>query len=71
MTLRQLRESCFILQMELAEKIGVAPSTISKWEAGQSQPDLRYIRLLGSALHVTPEEVQQAMNEQSEPKTKS
>lgn len=63
MTLRQLREAKFLMQLELAEQVGVSPATISKWERGLSQPDLRRMRQLAAAFAVTPEEVKRAVEE--------
>ena len=61
MTLQQLREAKFMLQLELAEKAGVAPSTISKWERALGKPNLRHVRELAIALETTPEVIQQAV----------
>lgn len=37
-TIRKLRRSMDITQRDLAEKVGVERSTISKWETGTSVP---------------------------------
>jgi transcriptional regulator with XRE-family HTH domain len=63
MTLKQLRESKYLLQMEVAEKLDVSPATVSLWESGKRQPDLRSIRELAVVYAVTPETVQQALQE--------
>jgi transcriptional regulator with XRE-family HTH domain len=63
MTLKQLRESKYMLQLEVAEKLNVSPAAISLWESGKRQPDLRNIRGLAVAYAVTPETVQQAIQE--------
>lgn len=41
-----LRKAKGLSQEELAEKLGVQRQTISKWELGQSVPDLEYILML-------------------------
>ncbi|MBA3823073.1 MAG: helix-turn-helix transcriptional regulator [Ktedonobacterales bacterium] len=63
MTLRQLRESKYLMQLEVAEKAGVAPSTISKWERGLTQPDLRNMRQLAVVFGVTPDDIKKAVEE--------
>jgi transcriptional regulator with XRE-family HTH domain len=63
MTLKQLRESKYMLQLEVAEKAFVSPATVSTWESGKHRPDLRGIRQLAAVFGVTPEVVQQALDE--------
>ena len=60
MTLKQLRESKYLMQFEVAQKLDVSPSIVSLWESGKRQPDLRSIRELAVVYGVTPEVVQQA-----------
>ena len=37
----ELRKKNNITQEELAERVGVSRQTISKWELGETSPDLR------------------------------
>lgn len=46
MTLKMLRISKNLTQEAAAEKIGIAPSTLSKWENGKSFPDVPDIQKL-------------------------
>ena len=48
--LRELREAASISQAELGVWIGVAPSTIYRWEIGQSEPSIRQARLIAEVL---------------------
>jgi transcriptional regulator with XRE-family HTH domain len=63
MTLKQLRESVYLLQMEVAERLGVSPAAVSLWESGKRRPDLRNIREMAVVYAVTPDVVQQAVEE--------
>lgn len=42
-TLKGLRADFNLTQKEVAEKIGVSPDTISKWENGKTYPDVEDI----------------------------
>jgi len=44
-------------QEELAEKVGVSRQTLSKWETGESSPDLDKARQLADALNVSLDEL--------------
>ena len=61
MTLKQLRESKYLLQLEVAERLKVSPSAVSLWESGKRQPDLRSMRELAVVYQITPDEVQKAV----------
>ena len=52
--LKEKRRECNIRQGELAEKIGVHPQTVSKWERGKMLPDFlaRKYRGLYSVLQI-------------------
>lgn len=52
-TIKRLRESKGITQLELAEQIGVSDKTISKWETGKGFPDIALIEPLGRTLGVS------------------
>ncbi len=56
--LKQFREERFLTQAELAEMIGTAPHSISRWENGKQKPMFRSIRKLAKALKVDPKEIE-------------
>lgn len=43
--LMQLRKMKCLSQEDLAEKLGVSRQTLSKWETGESLPDIEKCRL--------------------------
>ena len=51
--IQALRKSKGISQEELADKVGVSRQAVSKWESGQSMPDLDKIIALGEYFDVT------------------
>ena len=51
--LKQCRLHKNLSQKELAESIGVAPSTYSLYESGKREPDVEKIKLLSEKLDVT------------------
>ena len=53
--LKTLRRRRFLTQKELASQVGVSYQTVQTWEAGKSQPRLRHIPKLATALQVEPE----------------
>ena len=53
--IQQLRKSRGISQEELADRIGVSRQAVSKWESGQTSPDLEKIVLLSDYFEVTTE----------------
>ena len=55
--LRELRESQFLTQRELAAKAQVGVSTIVRIENGQQTPTFRTIKRLAFALGVHPSEL--------------
>ena len=42
----ELRKKAKVTQQELAENIGVSFQTVSKWETGNSMPDITILPLL-------------------------
>lgn len=57
-------------QEQLAEKIGVSRQTISKWEGGQSAPDVERLVLLADCFGITVDElIRGAAEQQREPKS--
>ena len=49
----QLRRRRGLSQEQLAEKLGVSRQTVSKWEGGQSTPELEKLRALCACFQVT------------------
>ena len=52
-----LRKKNGLSQEELAEKVGVARQTISKWELGETSPDLKQAKELSKILNVSLDEL--------------
>lgn len=55
--LKELRESQFFTQRELAERSGVGVATIARIEKGTHSPTFRTIKRLAAALGVEPSEL--------------
>ena len=55
--IRELRKKKGISQEELAEKIGVARQTISKWELGETSPDLKQAKELSRIFKISLDEL--------------
>lgn len=49
----KLRKESGMTQKELAEKLFVTDKAISKWECGQSYPDISMLEPLAEALNVS------------------
>lgn len=49
-TIKTIRDSKGLTQAELAERIGVTPKAVSKWETGKGLPDIALLEPLASAL---------------------
>lgn len=54
---KELRESQFLTQRELAEKSGIGVATIVRIEKGTHSPTFRTIKRLAAALGVEPSEL--------------
>ncbi|MBR5229245.1 MAG: helix-turn-helix domain-containing protein [Firmicutes bacterium] len=52
-TIKRLRENKNMTQADLAEKIGVSPKTVSKWETAKGFPDISLLDALAAALEVS------------------
>ena len=52
-TIRELRECKNMTQAQLADKIGVSPKTVSKWETAKGLPDISLLDGLAAALDVS------------------
>ncbi len=53
----ELRKAKGFSQEELAEKVGVARQTISKWELGETSPDLKQAKELSKIFNVSLDEL--------------
>ena len=53
----ELRKKRGLSQEELAEKVGVARQTISKWELGETSPDLKQGKALSKIFNVSLDEL--------------
>lgn len=53
----KLRKAAGLSQEEVADKLEVTRQTVSKWETGQSSPDLDKVLPLCSLYNVTPDEL--------------
>ena len=53
----ELRKKNGLSQEELAEKVGVARQTISKWELGETSPDLKQAKILSKIFNVSLDEL--------------
>ena len=51
--IRSLRQSKGLTQKQVAEKIGVVPKTVSKWENGKGFPDISTLSILADILGVS------------------
>lgn len=55
--LMKLRKAAGLSQEEVAEKLELTRQTVSKWETGQSSPDLDKVLPLCDLYHITPDEL--------------
>lgn len=42
--IKRIRQRSFLTQQDFAKKIGVAFSTVNRWEAGRSKPNLKAMK---------------------------
>lgn len=57
MTLKELRESIGLTQLEVAFKLGITPGTVGNWERGASEPRFSQITALAELYRVTLEQL--------------
>ena len=55
--IHELRKERGLSQEQLAEKVGVSRQTISKWELGETSPDIRQAKLLSQIFGVSLNEL--------------
>lgn len=53
----EMRKKKGLTQKELAEIVGISDKTISKWECGNSMPDISYLEALCNSLGITVNEL--------------
>ncbi len=51
--IKKCREEAFLTQEKLAEKIGVSPKAVSRWETGRGYPDITLLEPLSAALGIS------------------
>ncbi len=51
------RKKCGLSQEDVAEKLGVSRQTISKWETGETLPDIRQSKQMSLLYHVSLDEL--------------
>ncbi len=51
------RKSAGLSQEELAARVGVSRQAVSKWETGESTPELSKVVLLAKAFHITTDQL--------------
>ena len=44
--IKKLRECALLTQMEFSEIVGVAFSTVNRWEAGKARPNIKAMKIL-------------------------
>ena len=47
----ELRKQGNLTQEQLAEKVGVSRQTISKWELGETSPDIKQAKILADIFY--------------------
>ncbi len=52
-----LRKKASLSQEQLAEKVGASRQTISKWELGETSPDIRQAQILSQIFNVSLDEL--------------
>lgn len=57
MSLRSIRKSNKMSQIELAEKSGIKQSTISQYECGSRKPSIKNAKRLADALGISLDEI--------------
>lgn len=53
----ELRKKNNLSQEELAEKVGVARQTISKWETGDTTPDINQVKIISKIFNISIDEL--------------
>ena len=53
----ELRKKASLSQEQLAEKVGVSRQTISKWELGETAPDIKQAQILSQIFNISLDEL--------------
>lgn len=56
-TIRELREAAGLTQLELANALGVTPSTVYKWERGMNEPKASQLKGMALLFGVSMDEI--------------
>ncbi len=56
-TIRELRESAGLTQLELANELGVTPSAVYSWERGRNEPRASQLRLMATLFRVSMDDI--------------
>ncbi len=56
-TIRELRQERGWTQLELANRVGVTPSSVYNWESGKFEPKASQLRALARAFAVSMDEI--------------
>lgn len=56
-SLFKARKKCGLSQEDVAEKLGVSRQTVSKWETGETVPDIRQSKKMALLYHVSLDEL--------------
>lgn len=64
--IQQLRKSNNMSQQNLAEKLSVSNKTISKWECGNSTPDIEMLNKIANIFNISVDELIHEKNNESE-----
>ena len=59
----ELRKKNNLSQEELAEKVGVARQTISKWEIGDTTPDINQVKIISKIFNISIDELEKIVQD--------
>lgn len=57
MRLREIREKKSMSMKDLADRLGVTPTSVSRYETGEREPDIDTLKRLASILGTTVDEL--------------
>lgn len=57
-TIRQLREERGWTQLELANRLGVVPSTVYNWERGRVEPKVSQLRAMAREFEISSDDIE-------------
>lgn len=56
-TIRELRESAGMTQLQLANRVGVTPSAVYNWETGRNEPKASQLRTVAEIFGVSMDDI--------------